>query len=179
MITVKRAMCCGVLEVNGIGDMFVHDLTREERMASVDILWHVTVAMDRQYERCAFVMFSQNRDHTYGSDLKAYIEANNLGVVHTLPRTTNRNTGNMVEVFFWHVLPDALGAWRIAQAALRADKTCDCGDCSTKRAQAALARQMAYAVTVSAQPGYAPTNHGGEFTTGTWTNSVAFDLLKR
>lgn len=101
-MSVYDLNCCGVSEFADIRD---YD-TPEETIMDVC-----------PYDQ-AFVLFTevQERNHESrdkGRQLRALIESKKLGVVVTLPTTTNPNTSHRIKPYLWRVNRRALSAFQV------------------------------------------------------------------
>lgn len=96
--------CCGIKEIAGLS-------TSVPRYGVENVIT-VLARMFADFEmKCAFMMMTEVNNHDYCQQMVEVIEKNKLGVITTLPKVLNHNSGNKITVYMWQVDHDAMTAW--------------------------------------------------------------------
>jgi hypothetical protein len=96
---VHGLVCCGVRELARI--------STENSPAEVI----KTLVSTHDLQTGAFVFTEAGAKSRYATNLAAYIKANNLGEVDTIPPFVNRNTRRKIRMFVWRFDYNALQDW--------------------------------------------------------------------
>ncbi len=110
-MALRRFSCCGVKEISRIS-YYPNPLAVLKRyVADVRIMYGRPIPRPFTPGGAHLFFTQAGKGRTYGENLAAYIEANNLGTIIRSPGRVNPNSGNNLIVFLWTLNQKNLKAW--------------------------------------------------------------------
>ena len=105
-MALRHMTCCGAREYSGL------QKTPEE---SLYIMCNYEIVVGgNNYGgifKCAYIVFTDNNNHTRGIELARFIRKRHLGTLINTGQRKNPNSGNLVKLWIWAPNEDAVNKW--------------------------------------------------------------------